>query len=140
MTFEIEIYDNLTFDKKNVKNLNYPEILKIESDFKIFFNNKLWFNEKYFSIIEFLLYCKEWLASIQNNKEKDFEFYSIDNDIADGAIISFIRINDSYKIKSCWQIFEVTNQFQLKELIDFIDKLEVLVSTQLKNKYDIKFA
>ena len=114
---------NAIFNKKAVKRIpkSYPKLTEYESNFKIIVDNKLFFHEPNFPLLEFLYFVNEW----KKQSNSSFEYISIETE--DNPLISFIREKNAWKIYSPWQLFKCDSKFTKEELVNALDKLEKTV-------------
>lgn len=102
----------------------YPEIIDVVGDLTVEINNKKFFEQPYFPVIEFIRTLEQW------DKNSDMLYNCIETE--DNPLISFIYDIKGWKIKSPWQLFECTLYFQKKELLESIEKLMKSVKEQLE--------
>ena len=89
--------------------------------FSICINDKEFFHESDFPVLEFLREVALWA-----DKEGSMYYSSIETD--DNPLISFIKNENGYTISSPWQKFECNDCFSKKELLSALNMIE--------NKFD----
>ena len=97
----------------------YPELIQYEMPFRIIVNGRLFFEDEYFPVYEFLWQIREWKSG------EDFYYNSIETD--DNPILSFQIVPDEkpfYRIISVWQKFYCEDLFSEEELSKAIQALE----------------
>jgi len=106
----------------------YPEILNVCGKFEIIIDNKLFFSEPQFPVVEFIYFLDLWLKF--KNKKKEMYYNSVE--IENNPLISFISKNNKWVIHSIWQKYECDIYFTRKELETSIFELKYSVNQQLK--------
>ena len=110
-----EITASNLIDKKSY------ELLDDCASFSICINDKEFFHEPDFPVLEFLREIALW-----TDKESSMYYNSIETD--DNPIISFIKNENGYTVSSPWQKFECNDCFSKKELLSALNMIE--------NKFD----
>lgn len=108
------------FSIRQLKNLTYPEMLKIECEFSIAIDNEIFFEEPLFPILEFLHYYANWKDENQS-LSKNFNYSSMETE--DNPLISFVKCEKGWLLFSPWSRFECKRCFDLKEVIGACDEL-----------------
>jgi len=120
--------DKTEYNKKQSKvtyTVNqYPEMIEVVGDFTIKINDKIFFSEPYFPVMEFIRTLERW------DKTNNMIYNCIETE--DNPLISFITSKNGWKIKSPWQLFECNDFFTQKELLESINKLTESVKRQLE--------
>lgn len=98
------------------------ELLDDCASFSICINDKEFFHEPDFPVLEFLKEVALWA-----DKESSMYYNSIETD--DNPLISFIKNEDGYSISSPWQKFECIDCFSKEELLSALNMIE--------NKFDM---
>ena len=113
----IEFFSECNVKKyiNKIDKMNYCQLLKIECYFCIKIDNKIFFEEPLFPILEFLYFYKKW------DKASNFEYITIESE--DNPIISFIKKYNGWYIDSVWKKFECNYIFELEQIINAIEKL-----------------
>lgn len=118
---QTEYKKNQTKNDYNVS--QYPEKIQIVGTFTIEINNKVFFKEPYFPILEFIRILEQW------DKTSNMFYNGIETE--DNPLISFVASEKGWKIKSSWQLFECLDFFTIEELLESIDNLIKSVKKQL---------
>lgn len=95
----------------------YPALLEYESRLTILIDDKVFFDEPNFPVLEFLKYAIAW----EKNSNLPFEYSSIETE--ENPLISFVHENDMLRISSPWQKFHCRQFFHKEEVIDAITVL-----------------
>lgn len=98
------------------------ELLDDCASFSICINDKEFFHEPDFPVLEFLREIALWA-----DKEDNMYYNSIETD--DNPLISFITNENGYTIFSPWQKFECNDCFSKEELLSALNMIE--------NKFDM---
>lgn len=106
-----EITVSKLIDKKSY------ELLDDCATFSICINDKEFFHEPDFPVLEFLREVALWA-----DKEGSMYYNSIETD--DNPLISFIKDENGYTISSPWQKFECIDCFSKEELLSALSLIE----------------
>ena len=101
----------------------YPGMIEVVGDLRIEVNEKTFFSQPYFPVIEFIRTLEKW------DKNNNMLYNCIEAE--DNPLISFIFTNQGWKIKSPWQLFECADFFSKEELLKSIENLIASVREQL---------
>ena len=94
---------------------SYPEILSLEGVFTIVIENKVFFEEPHFSILEFLFQVGAWFQSPQGmNRDMNYNSIDVQDDV--NPLISFRIQGESWRIFSPWQNFNCNCLFTIEQL------------------------
>jgi hypothetical protein len=127
------LLDNLEIDNKLIKQKDYRLEYFIEGNLWIYIDNRKWFFEEYFNLIEFGVSLKSWL-NVKNN----YTFISIDHD---EPIFYFNKDEDNYWIMfSPWQQFQLDHSIQADRLIHAIKNYLEELDKALLNKFQLKLS
>lgn len=85
------------FKEEDVKLLSYDKCLSFESHFIILINNKVFFDDPYFCILEFWKDLSLW------NKKSTFTYNAVETD--ENPLIQFILNSEGWLISSPWGLF-----------------------------------
>lgn len=107
----------------NLEKLDIFALLKQEVDFRIMINEKLFFREPLFPILEFLSQINPWISE---EKKIDFAYNSIETE--ENPLLSFSYINEGWKIRSPWQQFESDAIFSKQSIVLEITKVKTYLN------------
>jgi hypothetical protein len=96
---------------------SYPALLEYETRLTILIDNKIFFDEPDFPVLEFLRYAIEW----KKNTDLTFKYSSLETE--DNPLLSFLSENGMFRISSPWQRFQCHKLFHKKEIVDAISAL-----------------
>ena len=102
----------------------YPEIIDVIGDLIIEINNKIFFKEPYFPILEFIRTLEKW------DKVSNMLYNCIETE--NNPLISFIFNNGGWLVKSPWELFKCKELLSKEELLTAISDLILSVKMQLK--------
>jgi len=88
-----------------------------DRNFKVLIDGKVFFEEPYFPILEFIQYSLKWM----NHQKSDFIYNSIESE--ENPLIAFYILNGHWKIYSVWQKFECNRGFSDDEVKRFIGEI-----------------
>lgn len=109
-----------------IKKMEYDKVLSVEADFKLFIDNKLFFKDEYFPILEFIRYADSWL----NSQAHEFEYNTIESE--ENPLLAFREYDGKFMIYSVWEKFHCDFGFALPEVKRFI--LSVIEGTSVGYK------
>jgi len=112
-------FDIKTYHAPTQALLVEPTMIEFEINFRIEINGKLFFENSYFPLIEFLYFAEKWLAS--NPQENSMLYYSVETE--ENPLICFARMQNGYHIFSPWQLFDCADIFEFHELEREVKKL-----------------
>ena len=106
--------------------LTYHDLLKEEHDICILINQKVFFEQPLFPILEFLFSYLTWRKKLNSkchffSKLPDFFYNSIETE--DNPLLSFTKMDNGWQIDSPWKTFDCKEVFQLNDFVDACDKL-----------------
>ena len=107
---------------------DYPDILSLEGELKIFIDNKLFFNDPLFPVLEFFVAVDEW--NNVTDKTEDMIFNSIETE--DRPLLLFKYTKGHYLIYSSWQLFISNTKISRDEISAEVEKLKDSINQQLK--------
>ena len=113
--FQLEAKEKIPI--KQFSKMSLVDIMDDDRPFVIFVDNKIFFDDIYFPIREFIKYALTWL----NNTNKDFIYNTIDN--YENPLIAFLKEKDGWKMHSIWQTFGCDKVFSFEEVRDFINQI-----------------
>lgn len=120
---EYEIIKTERVSQELISQQNLKLLTQIVAEFRIFLNDLLLFEERYFNILEFAVVLNKWIDKRIGN------FYYKTVDFNDGPILEFIKISDNeWKIQSIWQLYE--QRFFIEEQHLFLCLQELLSKLQ----------
>ena len=90
------------------------DVLRDERDFKISVNQRTFFHEPLFPILELVLCCQQWLRSA----DVDFVYSTLESE--DNPLLALRRSKGGWRIKSAWQKFECDTVFSDNDVQDFV--------------------
>lgn len=93
---------------KKLWEADYHTLLKTEKQFIIYIDNKVYFKDDYFPILEFLHHYLNW------DRHHNFNFNTAECE--DNPLISFVKCKSGWKINSVWKNYECTKVFSIEEL------------------------
>ena len=102
--------------------------MEYEGEFKILIDSKIYFEDEYFLIKEFLRDAISWARNC--DKEKNMNYICIETE--DNPLISFENQQTNWKINSPWQKFQCDSCFARQELEKAIYELETDVECQVE--------
>lgn len=114
--------NNSEITVSNLIDMKSYELLDVCASFSICINDKEFFHEPDFPILEFLKEVALWAG-----KEGSMYYNSIETD--DNPLVSFIKNENGYTISSPWQKFECNDCFSKEELLSTLNMIE--------NKFDM---
>ena len=91
------------------------DLMRIDHDFKITIDSRVFFHEPLFPILELAQYCLTW----RENPNQDFIYNTIESE--ENPLLAFQRRGDAWQICSVWQEFECETPFCFTEVIAFVD-------------------
>ena len=106
--------------------LSYHDLLKEECDICILINQKVFFEQPLFPVLEFLFSYLSWKQKSNSRCQlfiKSFDFFYNSLETEDNPLISFTKRNGGWKIDSPWKKFDCKEVFQLQDFTDACDKL-----------------
>jgi len=128
---------NIEFDINKIPNNKEKKhfIAYLEGYLKIVINKKVFFEESGILLLELGINLLVWLNKYNNDNINDFIYETMDCD--ETPILAFFNEENRFIVKSVWQKdvmnFYVDKELLIKELNDFIDKLD----KELINKTNI---
>lgn len=105
----------------------YPDLIDLSGDITIEVNNKTFFKQSDFPVLEFIRALEKWL----NNTNSNMIYNNIETE--DNPLISFIFNDKGWQIISPWQLFECTDFLTKEELLKAIGYLMESVKEQLES-------
>ncbi|NLN81649.1 MAG: hypothetical protein GX136_03795 [Clostridiales bacterium] len=103
---------NLTTRYKEWHNYKSYDYLEYEGEFTVTINSKTFFQEPYFTVLEFLRDALDWVGC--ENKTKPMLYNSIETE--ENPLISFIERSGKWYVQSPWQKYECDITFTRGEL------------------------
>ncbi|WP_368652708.1 hypothetical protein AB4Y30_13320 [Ornithinibacillus sp. 4-3] len=143
---KVTFYYKFTSDKDVISNRqrkDVPAILDVTTNFKIYINSDLYFDQEEFPILEFYKHLYKWInKNGKNNKIQEFHYFSIEyDDYDDGALISLLPFGgNKARLKSIWAEQELYNIFVLNDIVKEFIVLEQRLKVDIENYYGIKLA
>ncbi|KRG13034.1 hypothetical protein ACA30_17195 [Virgibacillus soli] len=116
-------------------------ILNVSARFTIKINNKIYFDQEEFPILEFYKYLYNWVnANKKYNITQEFHYYTLEYDEYDeGAIISLIPFGGNMaRVKSIWAEQELYNVFNLEYIVNEFTNLERNLKRDIEEYFDIR--
>lgn len=108
------------------KGYTYPDILKITGEFQILINERVFFSEPYFPILEFLKDALEWIDCSDKSQEMSYSSMETENN----PLIVFSSQDEGWIIRSPWEKYECFVSFTRDELenaiLDLVKELKSL--------------
>lgn len=104
-----------------VKLFKLKEIKRIQYDlpFKIWIDGKVFFNEEYFTVLDFLYVAMDWQ---KKGGCEDMLYNSCETE--DNPLISFNCTDDGWVVKSPWEEFKCKTYFTKDDLFRAIEDLK----------------
>lgn len=112
--FICKISQEYDINKNKIEKGDMTEILKVESQFKIIIDRRVFFNDDYFPILEFFYQFDNWINS--NSQISKFEYESIESD--EKPIVAFFKRDNKWNIFSVWQNYKEITEFNLADIIN----------------------
>lgn len=119
----------ITTHNKNWQKDKKHSFMEYEGVFRIIIDSKIFFEDEYFIINEFLRDAISWIENC--DKEKNMIYTCIDTE--DNPLISFENHNSNWSIRSPWQKYECNILFTREELEKAIHELEKEVDYQIRS-------
>lgn len=132
LTFNIEIPSDINVNYKAIEKGDLKAIIDVEGDFKIYINDKLYFHEELFPILELLIELIKWIREGQKN---DFVFTSIEHP---SPILQLTKSCSKWEFKSDWGIFKPEHLFSSGELYNAVEQLNREFNQIMIDKYSVK--
>ena len=111
----------------------YPDKIELCGLFRIYIDGELFFDDPQFPILEFLFCVKKW---IKRKYKSNMLYCSVETD--ENPLISFVPINNKWKICSKWQLFDSGALFPLDKIEFEINKLTIELQKYFKSYYSGK--
>lgn len=106
---------NQVIDIEHIDKMTNIDLLKEECYFSIIIDGKVFFEEPYFPIFEFLYAYINW------DKTSNFQYITLETD--DNPLISFVNTNDIWNIDSPWKRFCCEKTFTINELVNAVESI-----------------
>lgn len=95
----------------------YPEVLWYSGILTILIDDKVFFSDEYFNIFEFLISYRKWNPS----EREDMYYHCLDT--MQNPLLSFIFVDNGWKVTSPWQKFESKDVYSYEEIAQSIEKM-----------------
>lgn len=94
--------------------MDLADLLQDDRSFRVIVNNRTFFHEPLFPILELVRCCRQWLKCPNG----EFIYNTIESE--ENPLLTF-RLHDSkWKVYSVWQKFECEQTFTLEEVKSFL--------------------
>ena len=93
------------------------DLIRDERDFRIVIEERTFFHEPLFPILELVKYCQQW----RKNANSSFVYNTIESE--ENPLLSFLPQNDMWRVYSVWQKFECETEFSFAEVQAFIENI-----------------
>lgn len=114
MVLNVEIPYKPRYKQSELERMDLHDLLLEEWPFKLFVGDDLFFEDKYFPILEFIRYAFVWIE----NPHKDFIYNTMESD--EGPILAFCLEGSSWKLYSVWQRFNCTQMYSFDDVMKLI--------------------
>ncbi len=125
----IKYQNTIFYPVKEILQIPYYELTKVEAIVKIYINNILFFSDDYFPILEFIYQFEQWKNSQINT---DFEYNSIE--AVENPIISFHLRSGKCIFNSIWKLTSELLSVELSEVIEEINSCKIELLTMINTK------
>lgn len=112
ISFNLE--DKGRISKQQCLNLSLSDILKDNRHFQIYVDKKLFFDDEFFPIYEFVMALLNW----DWESSHDFSYNTLDD--YQNPLLSFTLIGDGWRLYSVWQEFQCKHSFTDQEIDSFV--------------------
>lgn len=110
--FICDYVNHNNYKLEDLPDFKYYDLVSVEEEatFTIEINDKVFFSTEYFNVLEFLQQVAIWKENKGN-----MIYNCVDTD--DNPLISFVKSDDMYEVRSTWQKFECKEKFSFSDLI-----------------------
>ncbi len=116
----LKIKNPITTQVKNILDIPYYDLIKVEAVVQIYINNVLFFSDDYFPILEFLYQFEVWKSQRLNNS---FEYNTIES--MENPIISFRIKNQNCILDSVWKLTHEVMTIDSTEVFNEVEKCKI---------------
>lgn len=102
-------------DKEQILQMDIMTLLNTECDFCIQVNERTYYEQPQFPILEFLRCYLEW------DQKHDFIYNTLESD--EQPMIAFQKQITGWRLNSVWQKFDCTNSFHLEDFVEAVETL-----------------
>lgn len=110
---------------------DWQMLLRICGNFFINVNDRVFYKERNFPVVEFAHQLIEWMEYPQRN----FEYNSMESDI--GPLITFVKRHESFLLYSLHQEYEEKSVFSYKEIQNAAGVFIANLNSELVNQFHI---
>ena len=122
LDFHFLLDSDKEIEKELIITRNFKLLADIEGELEIDVDNRSFFSEKYFLLLEFGIELSKWLNKIKSDDVVDFSYETVS--FNEGPILEFIQSSeDSWRILSQWQKFECNYKIPQDVLMSSVEKL-----------------
>ncbi|MDR1202998.1 MAG: hypothetical protein LBL58_15400 [Tannerellaceae bacterium] len=102
---------------QGIESWDYTRLMELECWFCVKINNRIFFEEPLFPLLEFIYFYIEW----GKDEKKNFVYNTIESE--ENPMIIFAKRKRKWRINSVWRRFECAEMFELEQLTGAVDKM-----------------
>lgn len=135
--FRFSLGNDKEIERELALTKNFKLLADVEGELDIIINNKIFFSENYFLLLEFGIELKKWWVKVKSNEKTGFSYETMS--FNEGPILELTDIAEgSWRVFSQWQKFDCNHEIPQKVLMNSVEKFLWELESQFVKLYSLR--